>query len=300
MKAFYTGSIVPLVTPFHKNGEVDSKALEELIEWHIAEGTDGIVCLGTTGEAPTLSHEEKLHVVKTCKKVIRKRISLIVGTGTYSTKETVAFTNEVKGIGVDGCLVVVPYYNKPTPRGCLEHFRAVFQVGLPVILYHHPGRTGIRLSPSLLAQMYEEKLFVAIKECTSDPLFIKELASLCNAPLLSGDEMFTFTIMRYNRTGAVSVIANVFPREWKKVIDLCMQNKLEEGERLAKRYTQLIEALFIETNPIPVKYAVSLLGKCEASLRLPLVEPEESTKECIRKGLDINGREVGLEALELS
>jgi 4-hydroxy-tetrahydrodipicolinate synthase len=296
-KKLFSGSIVPLVTPFTKDNQVDLKALAALVEWHIQEGTDAIVCLGTTGESPTLDKDEKLAIIKTCLKVSNKRIPIIVGTGTNNTKESVAMTQTAKDLKADGALVIVPYYNKPTPRGCLEHFRMIAKVGLPVMLYHHPGRTGIRLPIATLVQMQEEKLILAVKDSSGDLQFIKDLKKACDLPCLSGDDNTTLSFLKEGAAGGVCVITNALPREWKEVITLALKGKFMEATLLENRYAKFLEALSLEVNPTPVKYVLSLMGKCHATPRLPLVEPEESTKKRLQESFSAIPEQKKMKAL---
>jgi len=279
----FSGSIVPLITPFTKENAIDKEALHALVEWHIHEGSDAIICLGTTGEAPTLDREEKILVVKACLEAGKKKIPIFVGTGTNNTKESVEFTKIAKELKADGCMAIVPYYNKPTPRGCLEHFRALARVGLPLLLYHHPGRTGTRLPVTTLAQMHEETLILAVKELTLDLDYIKALRKISPLPILSGDEDFSLPIIKEGGVGAICVLANIFPKEWKEVVSLALKGKLTESTLLANRYAKLIHTLSLETNPGPVKFFLSLMGKSLPYLRLPLVEPEEEIQGKLRE-----------------
>ncbi len=279
------GSWVPIVTPFTSKNEIDFQSLTELIEWHIAEGTDGIVCLGTTGEAPTLSKEEKLQVIQTCLQVIKGRIPLIVGTGTNNTAESVAFTKVVKDLQVDGALVIFPYYNKPSFKGCLEHFRVISKVGVPIMLYYNPGRSGFKLPLEIFIQMEKEKLIHSIKDSSSEMQFSKQLRKSVDLPIFSGDDIYNVPILKEGATGIVGVVTNLFPKEWKEVVNLFLMGKFKEGSILASRFDKLLTALSLEVNPTTVKYTLSLMGKCSPYLRLPLVEPEDKTKERIQKAL---------------
>ncbi|HSW73187.1 MAG TPA: 4-hydroxy-tetrahydrodipicolinate synthase [Chlamydiales bacterium] len=277
----FKGSIVPLITPFTKQNKVDHKALYELVEWHVAEGTDGIICLGTTGEAPTLDHKERTLVVKTCQKAIKGRIPLIVGTGTYNTAESVAFTELVKEMKVDAAMAIVPYYNKPTPRGCLEHFRAISKVGLPVMLYHHPGRTGLKLSTPLFLQMIKEKIIHAIKDCSWDYEQMKEILREFKIPIMSGDNEELITTIKLGGTGGVCTAPNVIPKEWKEITALALKKDFAAAEKKVKELDELLKGIQLEGNPGPIKYLVHLIGKCEPNLRLPMVMPEEKTRKTL-------------------
>jgi 4-hydroxy-tetrahydrodipicolinate synthase len=274
------GSIVALVTPFQDSGEVDYKALEDLILWHVEEGSDGIVLCGTTGEAPTLSHEEKMEIFRVGVKGAKGKVPLIAGTGTYNTRQTVQDTESALKIGVDAALIVVPYYNRPTPEGCLAHYAEVSKVGLPLIIYHHPGRTGVKLSVDTLAEICSLPNIAALKEASGFLEITKELKSRVSVPIFSGDDPLTLPLMELGAAGVISIVANLIPRAWKKLVqdvDITIQDK----------YADLCKAMVLETNPQCVKYALSLLGKCKPYLRLPLVEPRPSTKEAIEAAISL-------------
>lgn len=281
----FQGSIVPLITPFTKENKVDHNALYELVEWQVAEGTDAIICLGTTGEAPTLDLKERIAVVKTCQKGVKGRIPLIVGTGTYNTAESVSFTELVKRMKVDACMAIVPYYSKPTPKGCFEHFRAISKVGLPLLLYHHPGRTGLKLSTNLLLQMIKEKIIHGIKDCSWDYEQMKELIKETKIPFLTGDNEELINTIKLGGTGGICTASNVIPKEWKEITDLALKKDFAAAVERLKNLDELLKSLVLEGNPGPVKYMLHLMGRCRASLRLPLVTPEENTKSALKKAL---------------
>ena len=267
----FKGSIVAIITPFTQEGEVDFKAFKELVDWHISEGTDAIVCCGTTGEAPTLSSEEQLKIFKTAIDVSQKRIPIIAGTGTYDTRKTVDRTARAKELGADGCLVVVPYYSRPTPEGCIAHYTEVSKVGLPMIVYHHPGRTGIRLSAEVLAKISTLPSVVAIKEASGGLELIQEIRQISNIPIFSGDDTLTLAMMELGAVGGISIVANVIPKAWKEMIQSFLQGNRQQAKELDAEYASLVQSMVLETNPQCVKYAVSLLGKCLPHLRLPLL-----------------------------
>jgi 4-hydroxy-tetrahydrodipicolinate synthase len=279
------GSLVAIITPFDMKGRIDRKKLEKLIEWHIDEGTDGIVCTGATGEPLSLSDSERKKVAEICIKTASKKIPIIVGTGVSDTKQTVHYTELAKGWGADGCMVVTPYYNKPTQRGCILHFKEVAKVGLPVILYNNPGRTGVKLTAETIAEASKIPGVVAIKEASHDLELIRNIKKLCSIPILAGEDELTFQILQEGGVGAISVIGNLIPRGWREMIWLAMGGKWQKAKAMSDRYQPLCSALFLETNPQCVKFAVSLLGKCQNVFRLPLVEPLEKTQIEIRKVL---------------
>ncbi len=279
------GSIVALVTPFHENLEIDFDALEELIEWHIEEGTDLISVCGTTGESGTLSHEEFLRIVETAVKTARKRVPIVAGTGCLDTRLTVKKTVESKKLGADAALVVLPYYNRPTEEGCLAHFQEVAKAKLPLIAYHHPGRTGIKLSPAALAKICEIPEVVAVKDAAGDLAHTLELMKLTSVPIVSGDDILALPHLSVGCTGVISVIANLIPRRWKEFITLVRQGHLEEGRKLFQEVYDLARSLVIETNPQGVKFALGKMGKCKPHMRLPLIQPRPSTQSQIEKEL---------------
>ena len=279
------GSIVALVTPFTHDLEVDYGKLAELIEWHVAEGTDGIVLCGTTGESPTLSEEEHAKIFRTAVGVAKGKIPLIAGTGTNDTRKTVERTEAAKGLGVDGCLVIVPYYSRPTPEGCLAHYKEVANVGLPTIVYHHPGRTGVRLSPEILQEICKIPHIVAIKESSGTLDIARHLDGIT---FFSGDDPLTLPMMELGAKGVISVVANLIPGKWKEMTQAFLQGDSAKAQEISTRYASLCEAMMLETNPQCVKYALSLMGKCLSTFRLPLIEPRASTKAQIQMALSLS------------
>lgn len=277
----FHGSIVALITPFTKEGELDLPALKELVDWHVEEGTDGIVVCGTTGESSTLSEEEQLKVIQTAVKVAKKRVPVIAGTGFSDTRKTFLMTEKAKSLGVDGALVIVPYYNRPTQKGCLLHYAYVAQANLPLILYHHPGRTGVTLTLETLLEICKIPSVVAIKESSSSVEIIKELCARTETTILSGDDTLLLPAMQCGARGAISVMANLIPREWSRFMRVVGEN----SSHFYQIYKPLCDAIFLEINPQGIKYALSLEGKCLSTFRLPLIEPEKETKEAIAQAL---------------
>ncbi len=277
----FTGSIVALVTPFTEHGEIDFPSVDALIEWHIAEGTNAIVLCGTTGESPTLHAEEKEALFKRAARQARGRISLIAGTGTHSTSMSVALTKMAKKEQMDAAIVVVPYYNRPTPEGCIRHYQEISKVELPLIVYHHPGRTGVWLSTETLASIASLPGVVGIKEASGNIEFAEKLIKSTEVPVFCGDDVLTPAMMQKGARGSISIVANLVPKEWKEVCaaDVPTAHALYDELRL------LCEAMVLETNPQCVKYALSLMGKCTPRLRLPLIEPREENKARIREAI---------------
>ncbi|MFN3395390.1 MAG: 4-hydroxy-tetrahydrodipicolinate synthase [Thermodesulfovibrionales bacterium] len=281
------GSIVAIVTPF-KNGKFDEKAFSELIEWHISKGTNAIVPCGTTGESATLDYEEHYRVIEVAVKVVNKKIPVIAGTGANSTDETIMITKKAKELGADAALLVAPYYNKPTQEGLYRHYKAVAEaVDIPIVLYNVPGRTAVNILPSTVARLAEVRNIVAIKEATGDMKQASELIRLCGdrITVLSGDDFTTLPLLALGGKGVISVTANIAPHEVSEMCRLWEEGNIEEARRLHYSLEPLNSAMFIETNPIPVKTALSMMGKIKEEFRLPLCEMSGANKEKLRKTL---------------
>lgn len=286
----FRGSYVALITPFQKNGRIDWKKVEALVDWHVQSGTDGIVCGATTGEGPTLSDGERNKLAQVCIAVAAKRVKVIISTGLNDTRRSVKATEQAGKLGADGCLAVTPYYNKPTQRGCVLHFREIGKAGLPVIIYHNPPRTALKLALETIQEISRLPHLAGIKDCSGDIELIRGVKKSCPGfAILSGDDDFTGPLMRAGGTGAISVIGNVVPEGWSRAIHAALEGKWEAAEILFQRYMPLCKAHFIETNPQCVKFSMSWLGKCEGLLRLPLVEPLEKTKRAIKAALVVSG-----------
>lgn len=277
----FKGTIVALVTPFTEQDQVDFPALCKLIEWHIDSGTDAIVLCGTTGEAPTLSDAELIAIFKTGVLTSQGRIPIIAGTGTYNTHHCFELTRAAKEAGVDAALIVVPYYSRPTPEGCFQHFQAISKVGLPIIIYHHPGRIGIKLPVKALLRIAELPFVAAIKDSTADLDYTIELMQQTSLPVLTGDDTLVLPTMAVGGVGVVSVVANLIPQEWKQLTSLLLNDQNKEARDLFRHFFPLAKSMFLETNPQCVKFALGALGQCSSRLRLPLVEPQESTQRQI-------------------
>ncbi|MGE0827214.1 MAG: 4-hydroxy-tetrahydrodipicolinate synthase [Candidatus Binatia bacterium] len=284
----FAGSFVALVTPF-KNGKVDEKRLGDLVEWHIQSGTHGIVPCGTTGESATLSHEEHTQVVKFVVETVQKRVPVVAGTGSNSTAEAIRLTREAQEVGADGALMISPYYNRPTQEGIYQHYKAVAQAvpGFPIIFYNIPGRTGSNIEPSTMARLAEIDNIVGVKEATGSIDQVINIRLACGEKLaiLSGEDSLTFSMMSLGGKGVISTVANVAPREMATVANAALAKQWEKAAQLQLQLVPLIRALFIETNPIPVKTALSLMGKCELELRLPLVPMAEGNFAKLRDTL---------------
>lgn len=276
----FKGSIVAIVTPF-KNGAVDVETLRQLVEFQIAGGTDAIVPCGTTGEASTLDYDEHLLVVKTVVEQVGKRVPVIAGTGSNSTAEAIELTKLAKEAGVDGCLLVTPYYNKPTQEGLYLHYKAVAEaVAIPQILYNVPGRTGVNLLPETVARLAPIKNIVAIKEATGSLQQASEVLALCGDQIdvLSGDDFITFPMMACGAKGVISVLANIMPKAVGDLTDAYIAGDLATARKLHLDTLKISNAMFIESNPVPVKTALGLMGKCSDEVRLPLAPMSEANK----------------------
>ena len=278
----FRGSLVALITPFTSAGKIDSKTLADLVEWHITQGTDGIVCCGATGESCALTGPERLRVARICVEAAAGRIPVVVGTGTANTQESVKLTAKAQALGVDGCLIVTPYYNKPTQRGCVAHFREVASVGLPVIVYHNPPRAVVRLTLDTMREIAGIPGVVALKDSSGDIAFVEAICKTTSLSVLSGDDDLTYASILKGAVGAISVIGNVLPRGWKQMIQAALQ-RAPQAERLNRRYLPLAKAHFLETNPQCVKYVLAQMGRCQPALRLPLVWPTQETQDALRR-----------------
>jgi len=264
---------------------VDYKRLDELVEFQIKGGTDGIVAVGTTGESPTLSHEEHRQVIEAVVKRVNKRIKVIAGTGSNSTGEAIHLTQFAKDVGADGALVVVPYYNKPTQEGLYLHFNAVADVGLPVILYNVPGRSGAGLTPKTIARLAAHPHIVAIKEASGSVDQVSDILSQCNLTVLSGDDSLTIPFMSVGARGVISVIGNIVPRRLKDLVEAALKEDYVTARKIHLELFKISRVMFVESNPIPVKTAMGLLGLSESVMRLPLCAISDSNKEVVRLAL---------------
>ncbi|MEW6052450.1 MAG: 4-hydroxy-tetrahydrodipicolinate synthase [Nitrospirota bacterium] len=283
----FKGSIVAIVTPF-KKGKVDEKALGDLIEWHIAQGTNAIVPCGTTGEASTLDYKEHYRVIDIAVKTVKKRVPVIAGTGANSTDETIEITEHAKKSGADAVLLVTPYYNKPTQEGLYRHYKTVAEkVDIPIVLYNVPGRTAINMLPATVARLAEIKNIVAIKEATGDMKQVSEIIRLCGdrITVISGDDFTTLTLLALGGKGAISVSANVAPKAVSQMCASWLKGQHDKARELHYKLEPLNAAMFFETNPIPVKTALAMMGRIQEEFRLPLCEMAPANKEKLRKVL---------------
>jgi 4-hydroxy-tetrahydrodipicolinate synthase len=283
----FTGSLVAIVTPF-KNGRVDERALIDLIEFQIANGTDGIVPCGTTGESATLTHEEHNQVIRVTIEAVRRRVPVIAGTGSNSTAEAIALTKHAQQAGADGALLITPYYNKPTQEGLFRHYKTIADaVELPLVLYNIPGRTSVNMLPATVARLASIRNIVAIKEGSASLQQVSEIIQACGERItvLSGDDPLTLPMMAIGAKGVITVTANIVPRDMAAMVDAFTAGKLDEATRLHYRLYPLSTALFYETNPIPVKEALAMMGKIQPELRLPLCPMSADNRDKLARAL---------------
>jgi 4-hydroxy-tetrahydrodipicolinate synthase len=269
----FRGSIVAIVTPFREDGSLDLLKLKELIEFHMERGTHGIVPCGTTGESPTLSHAEHEEVVATTVEAVHGRIPVIAGTGSNSTAEALRLTKHARSVGADGALVITPYYNRPTQEGLVRHFLAIADaVDIPIVIYNVPSRTGTDILPETLARLSQHPNVVAVKEATGSLKRTSEVVAACGAgfTVLSGDDVINLPMMCVGARGAISVVANVAPRQMAQMCDAFDAGDLKRARDLHYDTLPLSIDLFIETNPIPVKTAMQMMGMLNGVMRLPL------------------------------
>ena len=283
----FHGSLVAIVTPF-KKGKVDEKALGDLIDWQIAQGTHGIVPCGTTGESATLTHEEHERVVAFTIEASKGRVPVIAGTGSNSTDEAITLTKHAKKAGADGALLITPYYNKPTQEGLYRHYKAIAEVvDLPIVLYNIPGRTSVNMLPPTVARLSSFKNIVAIKEGSGSLQQVSDIIQTCGERMtvLSGDDALTLPMMALGARGVITVTANIVPKDMANMTDAFAAGKLAEARKLHYKMSPLFAALFYETNPIPVKEALGMMGRCSAELRLPLCPMASDTREKLSRAL---------------
>jgi 4-hydroxy-tetrahydrodipicolinate synthase len=281
----FSGSMVALVTPF-KDGKVDWPSLEGLVEFHINNGTNGIVPCGTTGESATLDHQEHHEVIERVIKTVKKRVPVIAGTGSNSTAEAVELTRGAEKAGADGALMISPYYNRPTQEGIYQHYKKVAAAaGIPIIVYNIPGRTGSKIEPETLARLSELKNIAGVKEATGSVDQAIDVIRLCgeNLAVYSGEDSLTFSLMALGGKGVISTVANIAPKAMSQLTDACLKGNWEKGRELQFKLIPLIHAVFLETNPIPIKTALALMNKCTGELRLPLTPMSEGNLKKLKQ-----------------
>lgn len=284
----FSGSIVAIITPF-KSGKVDEKKLKELIEFQIKNGTSGIVPCGTTGESATLSFAEHERVIEITIKQAKRRVPVIAGTGSNSTEEAIMLTKQAASAGADGSLQVSPYYNRPTQKGLYAHFKAIADsVDIPIILYNIASRTGVNIEAETIARLANDcKNITAVKEASGNLEQMSRIRALCprNFALVSGDDGLTLPVLSIGGTGIISVVANIVPKDVAALVSEFTKGNMKKAQEIHYRLLPLIKAMFIETNPIPIKTAMGLLGMCEPDLRLPMCSMAPENLEKLKKAL---------------
>jgi 4-hydroxy-tetrahydrodipicolinate synthase len=281
------GSCVALITPF-ENGSIDEQAFQSIVEWQIEQGTHGLVPVGTTGESPTLSHEEHQRVVELCIEAAQDRVPVIAGTGSNSTAEAILLTRHAQDAGADGALIVTPYYNKPTQEGLYQHYKAIHDAtDIPILIYNIPGRSIVDMSVETMARLAELPNIVGVKDATAD-LVRPALTRLAIGPdfcQLSGEDASVVPFLAQGGHGCISVTANVAPRALAELHEAWQDGDIDTVSQINDRLIPLHRALFIESSPAPVKYAASLLGLCGAGVRPPLCEVTDKTKQEVRRAM---------------
>ncbi len=284
----FRGTFTALVTPFRGEG-VDFAALEKILEGQVAGGVDGVVAVGTTGESPTLSHDERAAVIRKCVETARGRYTVLAGTGSYSTRDAIQATQEAEKIGVTGALVVSPYYNKPSQEGLYRHFKAVADAcSIPIMLYNIPGRCGVDILPDTVLRLAEScRNIVSIKEASGSVERVSELRGRlpANFTILSGDDALILPFMAVGAVGVVSVASNLFPAEISALVKAIAAGNVAAAEQMHRRFFPLLKDLFIEPNPVPIKTAMGWRGLISPECRLPLCEMAQATQDRLRKTL---------------
>jgi 4-hydroxy-tetrahydrodipicolinate synthase len=281
----YAGTWTALITPFTENGEVDYEALKNLVQKQIKGGVTGVVPLGTTGESPTITPDEMRKVFETVVDIAKGKIKVMAGTGSNCTSHAVDQTKIAKETGVDACLVVCPYYNKPTQEGLRLHFLEIAKVGLPIIVYNIKGRTGINMTTDTLMKLAENEMIAGVKEASGDLAQMKEVIDRRpdHFTVLSGDDGLTLELIKLGGDGVVSVASNIIPREVSEMVNHARENRLEEAAKANDHLRAIFKNLFVETNPIPVKYCSHKMGLCGLNYRLPMCSPLDKSKNILNE-----------------
>jgi 4-hydroxy-tetrahydrodipicolinate synthase len=277
------GSFTALVTPFLEDGSVDYAAFKKMVAFQVEKEVDGIVVAGSTGESSTLSSLEKKELIATAVKEAGGKVLVIAGTGCNNTRSTLEKTTQAKELGADACLVILPYYNKPTFEGCLAHFEQVAKVGLPMIVYHHPGRTGLYLKPEELVELCGLQGVIGLKEAYDDLEHSFKFMELSSKPLLSGNDDLTLDLIAKGASGSISIIGNLVPQKWKECVHEALLGNRQKARELYCDLEPVCQSLVLETNPQCIKYAMSLKGACAPFMRLPLLLPRQETRKALEE-----------------
>ncbi|HET8543297.1 MAG TPA: 4-hydroxy-tetrahydrodipicolinate synthase, partial [Pseudolabrys sp.] len=276
-----------LVTPF-KNGSLDEKAFRDIVEWQIAEGTNGLVPVGTTGESPTLSHDEHKQVVEWCVDQADGRVPVIAGSGSNSTAEAIELSRHAENAGADAVLIVTPYYNKPTQEGLYQHYKAINDaIGVPIIIYNIPGRSIVDMSVETMARLFELKNVAGVKDATANMARVSQQRAAMGSDFnqLSGEDITALGFMAHGGHGCISVTSNVAPRLCAEFQAACLKGDFATALKLQDKLAPLHINLFVETSPAPIKYAMSLIGKCANTVRLPMVPASEKAQAAVRQAM---------------
>ncbi len=287
----FAGAITAIVTPF-KGGSVDEESLRRLVEEQIAGGIDGISPCGTTGESTTLTHEEHDRVIEIVIDAVKKRVPVIAGTGSNSTAEAIRLTKHAWQAGADAALIVCPYYNRPTQEGLYQHYKAIAEeVPIPIIIYNIPGRTGVNMLPETMARLAKIRTIVGAKEAAGSIKQMSDIINLCGPDfdVLSGDDALTLPLLAMGGKGVISVISNLVPADMAALVDAFAAGDLKKAKQMHYRMSPLIDALFVETNPTPIKAALAMMGKIAYELRLPLCRMAENNEAILKKAMQDYG-----------
>jgi len=286
-KTSFRGSFTALVTPF-KNGSLDEKSFRDIVEWQISEGTNGLVPVGTTGESPTLSHDEHKKVVEWCIDQVDGRVPVIAGSGSNSTAEAIELSRHAEEAGADAVLIVTPYYNKPTQEGLYQHYRAINDaIGIPIIIYNIPGRSIVDMSVETMARLFELKNIAGVKDATANMTRVSQQRAAMGPDFnqLSGEDITALGFMAHGGHGCISVTSNVAPRLCSEFQSACLKGDFKAALKLQDKLALLHTNLFVETSPAPIKYAMSLIGKCANTVRLPIVPASEKAQAAVRQAM---------------
>jgi 4-hydroxy-tetrahydrodipicolinate synthase len=286
-KTSFRGSFTALVTPF-KNGSLDEKAFRDIVAWQIAEGTNGLVPVGTTGESPTLSHDEHKQVVEWCIDEADGRVPIIAGSGSNSTAEAIELSRHAEKVGADAVLIVTPYYNKPTQEGLYQHYKAINDaIGIPIIIYNIPGRSIVDMSVETMARLFELKNIAGVKDATANMARVSQQRAAIGPDFnqLSGEDITALGFMAHGGHGCISVTSNVAPRQCSEFQAACLKGDFVTALKLQDKLSPLHINLFVETSPAPIKYAMSLVGKCANTVRLPMVPASEKAQAAVRQAM---------------
>ena len=288
----FKGSMTALVTPMHEDGSIDKAALNDLIEWHIQSKTSALIAVGTTGESATLEPDEQFEIVSTMVKQAAGRIPIIAGTGTNSTRSTIKLSENAKSAGADACLIVTPYYNKPPQRGLYQHYKTVAEtVDLPIILYNVPTRTGCDLQPETVERLSNIPQIIGIKEATGKIERAQEILKRCgnSFAILSGDDATAFELMRAGAQGVISVTANIAPFKMHQLCEACLNRDYDTAKKINAELMLLHKNLFLESNPIPAKWALHQMGKIQLGIRMPLLPLDKNYHEEVKSAMQKAG-----------